>query len=85
MCAKITIHTCNHRSENHCYGDEISVRKQVAEFVINKTAPIDHLKEGKRNRHTQKPSVLYYQALVPWSIGIELCEGLGLSGRKSLT
>ena len=84
-CAKINIHTCNHRSENHCYGDEISFRKQVPEFVVDKTAPVDYLKEDKRNCHTHKPSVLYYQPLVPWSIGVELCEGLGLSVRKSLT
>lgn len=74
------IHTCNHGSENHCYGYEISFRKQTPEVVINCTTPPDHLKKEKRDCDTYEPAVLHYQPLVPGRIRIQLRKGLGLCG-----
>jgi len=77
--------TCNHGSENHCYGDKVSLRKKAPEVVVNGAAPPDHLKEEKWDGHAHQSAVLYYQPLVPGRIRIERGQGLSLSGRQGLT
>lgn len=67
-CYKQHFFTCNHRAKNHCYGDEISVRKQAPEAVLNSTAPPKYLVKDKRNGHAHQTTMFYNEPLVPWSI-----------------